>query len=56
MDPAHQERAVRGENTAAGTEPELRQHPTEAHRQATYQAPERTLEEKGDGKSSALLM
>lgn len=44
MNPTHQVRAVRGENTAAGTEPELGQHPAQTHPQAAYQAPERTLE------------
>lgn len=43
MDPAHQERAVGGEDAAAGPEPELWQHPTQAHQQAANQAPERTL-------------
>lgn len=46
MNPTHQERTVRGENTAAGSEPELGQHPAQTHPQATYQAPERTLEVK----------
>lgn len=50
MDPTHQERAVRGENTVAGTEPELRQQPTQTYHQATYQAPEGTLEVKAGWK------
>lgn len=49
MDPTHQERAVGRENTAAGTKPELRQHPTQTHHQAAYQAAERTLEVKAGG-------
>lgn len=56
MDPTHQERAVGGEYTAAGTEPELRQHPTQTHHQAAYQAPERTLEVKAGGKRNVLLI
>lgn len=56
MDPTHQERAVGGENTAASTKPELRQHSTQTHQQAAYQAPERTLKVKAGGKSNVLLL
>lgn len=56
MDPTHQERAVGGEDAAAGTEPELRQHPTQTHQQATYQAPECTLVVRADRKSNALFI
>lgn len=50
MDPTHYERAVGGENTAAGTKPELRQHATQTHCQSTHQAPESTLEEGTGGE------
>lgn len=43
MNPTHQEGAARGENTAAGAKPELRQHSRETHHQTTYQAPKSTL-------------
>lgn len=56
MDPTHQERAVGGEDAAAGTEPELRQHPTQTHQQATYQAPECTLVVRADRKSNVLFI
>lgn len=56
MDPAHQERAVGGEDAAASTKPELRQHPTQTHQQATYQAPERTLVVRAYGESNVLFI
>lgn len=55
MDPTHQERAVRGENTAAGPEPELGKHSTQTHQQAAYQAPECTLEVKVVGKGNVFM-
>lgn len=48
MDPTHQVRAAGGENTAAGTKPELKQHPTQTHQQTTNQAPEGPLQVEED--------
>lgn len=39
----HQDRAVGGVNAAAGTKPELWNHPAQAHQQTSYQAPEGPL-------------
>lgn len=44
VDPTHYEWTVRWENTAAGAEPELRHHTTEADSQSAHQAPEGSLE------------
>ena len=43
VDAADHRRAGRGEKAATRTEPELWNHPTQAHRQASHQTPECTL-------------
>lgn len=53
MDATHQERTVGRVNAAASTEPELRNHATQAHDQASHQAPERPLQVKVGGVTTA---
>lgn len=53
MDPAHQERTVGRVDAAAGSEPELGNHATQAHDQASHQAPERPLQVKVGGVTTA---
>lgn len=52
MEAADQRRAGRGKHAAARSEPELRNHPTQTHRQASHQTPEGTLELESAGEMS----